>query len=176
MKGIVTLCDFPSWYETDDGPVYLTDADIDNPALPHEFGADICGHHAIRLVYPKIEGRILEGWARVPAAMLEDIMAGKLDRIAAASGIELLRPADGAKVAGLREGQVVLVAHGTVEIVGQAGGECEALDNATINSTSQAGGACMAFGNATINATSQAGGYCGARDNATINRIEGETQ
>lgn len=82
------MCEFPSWYALPDGhAVFLTDSDIDNPALPHELGADITGHSAIRMVYPGVEaqGAAGEGFPCHPE-VAEAIRAGKMARIMHSAG------------------------------------------------------------------------------------------
>lgn len=87
------MCDFPSWIRTIDGKDHwLTDEDVrvycENKLAGEEIDwHDWVGHHAIIRVKPDVHaGYHREGFdSVVPSALLEDILAGKMDQIMLAS-------------------------------------------------------------------------------------------
>ena len=79
------MCVVPSWIETKDAVLFLTDKD----ALEHKIDwKDATGHSAIRKVWPGIEGKKGEGLGpHTPKVVMDAILAGKLNRMAAAGDV-----------------------------------------------------------------------------------------
>ena len=81
------MCDFPSWIETDDAVLFLTDADLNNPALEGRSKDDLVGHSAIRAVYPGAGGTDRE-WFPCHPDVAKAIRAGKMKQLMHADGYE----------------------------------------------------------------------------------------
>jgi len=163
----------PSWGETEVGPVFLTDADID--LLPLELQSDAHGHKAIRYIYPAKEFREREGWADCPREMLDAMRAGKMDRIIRQSGVRLFFPRDGETISP-KDHEVYIVTSGVVNSSAQTGGDCMANSGGVVNSSAQTGGDCGALYGGVVNSSAKAGGYCLAFSGGVVNQIEEKKQ
>ena len=167
------MCMLPSWGETEVGPVFLTDADID--LLPLELQSDAHGHKAIRYIYPAKEFREREGWADCPREMLDAIRAGKMDRIIRQSGVRLFFPRDGETISP-KDDEVYIIMGGVVNSSAQTGGDCGANSGGVVNSFAQVGGNCWANPGGVVNSSAKAGGYCGAFYGGVVNQIKEKKQ
>ena len=75
------MCVVPSWITTKDAVLFLTDKD----AIDHQIDwTDATGHSAIRKMWPAATGKEEEGIGKhTPQVVMDAILAGKLNRIAA---------------------------------------------------------------------------------------------
>jgi len=77
------MCEFPSWIETEAGPVFLTDKDCRAAGILNE--NDCVGHHAIEQVFPGISGSHREGFP-CPPEFAAAIQKGKCRKMMLAVG------------------------------------------------------------------------------------------
>ena len=76
------MCQVPSWIQTSDAVLFLTDKDVVSHGIDWE---DATGHSAIRGLYPNIQGERGEGLGKhTPKAVADALTTGKMNRIAAA--------------------------------------------------------------------------------------------